>query len=158
MTNVEDSMQQRSDDKCVKLWTHHPSAFRLDDLEARIDSTRGKYWKNKNLGYRDVLPKLHKRLGTDQFLWCCTAKGCFIRLSEGVDLIEWELAVPTSEILAFYSVPAWEDIIRGQCQAWDGLFIESVQAGSEGVGAWVRFPPQVGTIKCLGPLPIQRKR
>ncbi len=142
----------------MKLWTYHPSTFRLDDPEARIDPTKGLYWNDTTTRYRDVLPRLQVLLGTDQFLWCCTTKGCFIRPSKEIDLVEWELDVPPSEILAFYSVPVWEDIVHGRSEAWDNLVIKNVQAANKDVDAFVRFPLKAGTLKCLGPLPIRHTR
>lgn len=146
----------------MKLWTHHPSNFRIDDVTARIDATKGVYWKNNTLKYREALRRLQERLGTDQFLWCCTVRGLFVRTAEDIDLVEWELDVPLSEVLGFYSSPAWEEVIQGQEEAWDRLFLDrlSKEAGtaSKEVDAWVRFPLKSGTAKCLGPLPVQRRR
>jgi hypothetical protein len=81
-------------------------------------------------------------------------------MSEEIDLVEWELVVPPSEILAFHSVPVWEDIVHGRGEQWQSLLVERTSdemAARKDVDAWVRFPPKAGTINCLGPLPIRQK-
>ncbi len=140
----------------MNLWTYHPSTFRLDNPDAKIDSTQGVYWNEDSLQYRKVLPRLQQLLGTDQFLWCCTTPGCFVRTTEEIDLVEWELVVPNSEIVAFYSVPVWEDIIYGRSSAWDDLVLEGLteqRAATKDVGAWIRFPLRPDSITRFGPLP-----
>lgn len=140
----------------MKLWTYHPSTFRLDDPNTKIDPTRGMYWKDDSLQYRKVLPRLQQLLGTDQFLWCCTTPGRFMRPTEEFDLAEWELAVPTSEILAFHRVPIWEDIVYGRGSAWDTLVFVGLgdeEAANTDVGAWIRFPLKPDSIIRFEPVP-----
>jgi hypothetical protein len=146
----------------VKLWTYHPSDFRLDDPAVNIDPSKGTYWSLETIRYREPLAKLQQLLKTDQFLWCCTTRDCFVRVSEEIDLTEWELTIPFCDVLGFYSVQAWEGIIQGQDNEWQNLLIENISeeaAASEGVGAWVRFPVPSEATKCLGPpQPVYPKR
>lgn len=139
----------------MKLWTYHPSNFRLDDPNVKIDPTKGMYWNDESLQYQKVLPKLQQLLGTDQFLWCCTIPDCFDRMTEDDDLVEWELVVPIAEILSFHSVPVWEDIVHGRGCAWDSLVIGDLteqEAGKKEVGAWLRFPLKPDSIERFGHL------
>ncbi len=140
----------------MKLWTYHPSTFTVDDPNGKIDSKRGTYWNDESLQYRTALPQLQQLLGTDQFLWCCTTTGCFVRTTEEIDLVEWELDVPTSEILAFYRVSVWEDIVHGRSAVWANLFIDNlseVEAANRDVGVWIRFPLISGSVTRCAPLP-----
>jgi hypothetical protein len=131
----------------MKLWTYHSILFRLDDPDARIDPTQGPCWHLPR--YREALPRLHKLLRTDQFLWCWTTRG--IRASKGFPLVEWELDVPLSGVLGFHSIPVWNDIIEGKGEAWERLIVESAGANADAtVGAWVRFPLKEGSVACLG--------
>lgn len=147
----------------MKLWTHHPSTFRLNDPDQRIDWTRGDYWDTEMGGFRylEVLPMLQVRLGTSQFIWCCTTRGEFIRTSTSIDLVEWELDVPFAEILAFYRSSVWEDILWSRSDNWDGLLLTGLseaEAATPDVGALVDFPLRVGQMKCLGPVPVKARR
>ena len=125
----------------VTLWTHHPSTFRVDDPELRIDSKQGVFWNQNEAGYRyrQVLPKVHKQLGTTQCLWCCTIPGTFKRIFEGHDLVEWELKVPSSEV-HFYNVHVWEKILYSRTDDWDRLWLNTMTSASDNVGALVSLP------------------
>jgi hypothetical protein len=131
----------------MKLWTYHPITFRPDDPNGTIDHTRGMYWGKQR--YRETLLRLRELLGTDQFLWCWTTRGS--RSSMEILLHEWELDVPLCEILAFYSVPIWEDIFNDRGEAWDCLLVENAEAvADENLAAWVRFPLRECSIRCVG--------
>ena len=94
---------------------------------------------------------MHKLLGTDQFLWCWTTRGSRSFKEFCLLLLEWELDVPLSEILAFHSVPIWDEIVGGKSEAWDRLSIEKATAvAEENLAAWVRFPLRDCSIRCLG--------
>lgn len=128
----------------IQLWTHHPTDFPLDDPSLRIDHTRGEFWRMKQRGfrYRDMLPILSDRLGTDQFIWCCTKRGKFQRMTEEDDLVEWELNVPAAQVLAVYRVQQWEDIVWSRSDNWEDLIHDFDLADylGEDVGALVRVP------------------
>lgn len=146
----------------VKLWSHHPSDFRLETA-SNVDYKKGKYWNSNdpNLRYREVLPLLHGRVGTDQFLWCCAVRGEFQRTAEEIDLVEWELNVPRSAVLAFYRASIWEDIVWGRSDAWDELFTGTeteANVVSTKIGALVRFPLHPEWVTCHGPPPVRYPR
>lgn len=131
----------------MNLWTYHPITFRPDNPNGTIDHTRGMCRGKER--YPEVLRRLQDLLGTDQFLWCWTTRGS--RSSHGILFYEWELDVPLSEILAFYSVPVWEDIFNGRAEEWERLLVENTRAvADENVAAWVRFPLRECSIRCLG--------
>jgi len=144
----------------VKLWTHHPSEFTVDDPNLVIDQRQGRYWKDCGRGFRysEMLSKLCSRIGTDQFLWCCTARGQFIRMSACIDLVEWEINVPESQIVAFYRESVWETIVHGQSDDWDVLIIGSsdgITGAGDRIGALVRAPLRTEWATCHGPLPVE---
>lgn len=140
----------------MKLWTHHPDKFKVDDPDLMIDHTKGGYWHHEEKGfrYRDVLPVLVKRIGTDQFLWCCTVRGEFERVSEDVDLVEWELDIEYSQILAFYNVPIWDDLVSSRNDEWENLVLDTGEA-DQNVGALVRVPLGPTTATRIGPLEVK---
>ena len=149
-----------ADDKeTMKLWIYHPACFRVDDPNLQLDHTKGRYWNSPDLNlrkrYREILPKLHDLLGTRQCLWCCTVRGLFVRMTEDDDLVEWELRVPFSQVLAFYSIPLWEDLIYTRTDTWDGLILEQLgeaEAEHKDIGALVQFHQlHPGWITCHGP-------
>ena len=149
-----------ADDKeNMKLWTHHPSDFLVDDRTLQLDHTKGGYWNSPDPDlrkrYREILPKLHDLIETDQCLWCCTVRGLFERMTEDVDLVEWELRVPFSQVHRFYSIPLWEDLIYTRTDSWDGLFLEELgeaEAEHKDVGALVQFHAfHPDWITCHGP-------
>jgi hypothetical protein len=134
----------------VQLWTHHPSHFPLDSADLVIDPTRGIHWQDerRNFRYRDRLNALHLLLGTSQFLWCFATRGGFTRYYESQDLVEWELNVPRSQIIAFFSGSIWEDLIWGRSDDWANLFIGSAAVRpNPDVQALVRVPLPLGTAK-----------
>jgi hypothetical protein len=143
----------------IRLWTHHPSGFKINAVDLAIDSTIGKHWRYQEAGfrYREVLPKLHQLLGTTQFLWCCTVRGQFIRPTEDIDLVEWELNVPVDQIL-FYDAYIWEDIVRSKSNDWENLFITGKPDAGDGIHALVLLPLVPTWVKCHGQLRPQVTR
>ncbi len=148
----------------MQLWTHHPSGFSVDDPDLVIDFRKGEYAKedtqdNKGFRYCNVLPKLHTRVGTTQFLWCCTKRGEYPRAMEDDDSVEWELNVLLTQVLTFYRVSVWEDIVWNRNDNWDRLLIPvgaTEPAGSQlnDLGALVRVPLDPNRAKCHGQLPL----
>jgi len=144
--------------QAIKLWTHHPSTFQLDTVK-RIDPTKGQYWHSDDpqLKYQVLLPKLQSHLGTSQFLWCCTVRGIFKRMTEQDDLVEWEIDSHKAVVLRWVSVPVWEDMVYGRSHDWNELFITGGHADKD-VVALVEFPLSSGTAKCQGQLPVKYQR
>jgi len=134
----------------MKVWTHHPSAFRIDDPNVVIDWTLGTYWRTMP-GYREALPILQRLLREDQFLWCCTKRGQFIRTTEDIDLVEWELTVNETDVLAYYHEPTWEELIRSRGD-WKSLLLPGP---CQDAGILAKCPPRPGIAVCLGPLPVK---
>ena len=149
----------------MQLWTHHPSDFPVDDPDLVVDYTKGKYADssmegNNGFRYRTVLPELHKRVETSQFLWCCTERGSYPRVTEDVDknLMEWELNVPLTQILAFHRISAWEDLVWSRSDDWEELLIEVGEIEPPAndlsdLGVLVRVPLNPTWTTCHGPLP-----
>lgn len=147
----------------LTLWAYHPSDYRLDTPGLIMDHTKGKNWTRKmaNFRYREVLLKLQRRLGTDQFLWCCSTRGCFRRTSEGIDLVEWQLDVPSSHVLSFYCEDVWENIVWSRSNEWERLLIEDSPdqiVPCENVGVLLKLPLAPEWITCHGMPPVRRGR
>ena len=147
----------------MQLWTYHPSDFRVDDPDLVVDYTKGKYAEPSSqvngFRYREVATKLHKRVGTTQILWCFVERGRYVRVTEDVDkdVMEWELNVPLTQILAFYRVSVWEDIIWSRNDEWEHLVIaveiEPPASRLSDLGALVRVPLSREWTTCHGHLP-----
>jgi len=138
----------------MQLWTHHPSAFQLADPRLIVDPTKGQYWNSNEIGprYREVLRRLQKTVGTDQFLWCCTTRGQFIRPTEETDLVEWELNIPDPSRMIFFCCSVWEDIVRSKCDDWSRLFVAELPEPNPDINAVVLLPLQAHLVKCHGQL------
>lgn len=120
------------------VWTNHPKAFPICSPDLVIDYKLGHYWRDNHGHYRDVLPKLHRLLGETQFLWCVTTLNKpFQRMSEDIDLVRWELDVPSSQVLALYREDAWNALFNGESTDWRSLIVDAV---GERIGAFVRVP------------------
>ena len=129
------------DEPRVKLWTYHPSTFRIDDPQLSVDYMRGKYWQDDSHGfrYREVLPILCELLGTTNFVWCCTARGKMQKMTSDEDLVEWEISLPMSNVLKFYSELVWDKIIWGKSDDWQPLFVSDIKPSGD-LGALVKVP------------------
>ena len=133
-------------DETTQVWTFHPSAFQLDDPGTVLDPTRGTYWsQDYPPGYRKALSRLQEMLDTKSFLWCCMSWERYPRTSESIDLVEWELHVSPSEIVAFHDVQTWEDIIHKRSEDWDSLLVAEV-GDPDQVTTLVKFPLLPGVI------------
>jgi hypothetical protein len=139
----------------VQLWTYHPSSFRVDARDLRIEPTLGDYWKYEEKGfrYREVAPALWKLLGTNQVLWCFTQRDGYQRVSEEHDVVEWEIWAPPSRVLAYINYPVWGDFVRSKPADWDDLFLMNAPSnGHRDIHALVAVPlPDCGAT-CRGPL------
>lgn len=145
----------------MQLWTHHPSSFRLDELDLQIEPEQGQYWNHeaKNFRYREIARMLWSSVGTSQFVWCCTLRGMFIRPSEDVDLVEWEINAPPAKIIAYVSSPVWEDLVWNRSDTWDGLILkEPPTLGHKDIHALVSVPLPPGCVTCHGQLRPQYTR
>lgn len=96
----------------MKLFTHHPRKFKVDDPKLVIDPTQGDYWKHYPT-YREALPKLQEIVRTSQFLWCEIVPS-FVRVADAHDIVRWEIEIPFSGVLAF---------INDDC-GWKSLFTD----------------------------------
>ena len=145
----------------MKFWTHHPSDFLLDIPGLRIDPLQGYYWsvQDNNFRYREMARRLWEIVGTDQLLWCFTLRGGFIRPSEDVDLVEWEIDAPPAKVIAFIRASLWEDLVWSRTDSWDGLFVdEPPTQGHKDIHALVSIPLPSGCVNCHGQLPAQYTR
>jgi len=138
----------------MQLWTHQPTGFQIDSASLVIDPARGQYWSCQIVGsrYRDVLPKLQELVGASQFLWCCTVPGQFVRVTEQMDLVEWELNVPESQILRCIRASVWEAIVRGESDDWENLFRVGAPVAGIDIHVLVRVPLPAGTARSHGQL------
>ncbi len=130
----------------MRLWTYHPASFRVDDPNLRIDYTLGDIWNCDSVktreGYRRALPRLHQLLdGETQFLWCCTGPRQFVRITESIDLVEWELLVPDAQVLSLYRESLWKSILYEGGDHWAELLVSDLsEAGNKDIGALLRVP------------------
>lgn len=148
----------------MKRWTYHPIDFRLDDPNEALDPSRGKYWNyfepNFRAWYRHVLLELQERLGTNQLLWCFTTPANDFKKFNACDAdrVEWRIEISLSSVLAFYSSPVWENILRGRSNQWESLFLslsdEYEAENEEEVGALLDFRQlRSAEVICLGRVP-----
>jgi hypothetical protein len=86
-------------------------------------------------------------------------RGTFIRASENVDLVEWEINAPPAKIIAYISSPVWEDLVWNRSDCWDGLILkEPPTLVHKDIHALVSVPLPSGSVKCHGQLPPQYTR
>jgi len=127
----------------MRLWTYQPRGFRIDDPQLIVDPKQGSYWTDEcwiRARYRQMLPKLIKMVGTDQFLWCCTAYYTWFSIP-GRPVVEWELNVPRSQILAFIREPVWDAILKGDDRDLaSAVVVERPVQPDANVSALVRVP------------------
>jgi hypothetical protein len=145
----------------MQLWTYHPSSFCLDVLALQIKPGRGQYWthQEKNFRYREIARMLWESVGTNQFLWCCTLRGMFIRPTEEADLVEWEIKAPPAVVIAYISSPVWENLVWSRSDSWDGLFVnDPPMLGHKEIHALVAIPLPPACVKCHGQLTPQYTR
>lgn len=143
----------------MRLWTHHPSTFDLSDQTLIVDWKKGMFWRKEDsvFRYRKTLPMLHKLVGTDQLIWCCTRRATYKRESEFIDLTEWEINLPIKDVI-LTSSPIWEDLIWSRSDDWGSLILKGLaesEAVSDSVVALVRFPIRPDCLTWHGPLPVQ---
>jgi hypothetical protein len=137
----------------MQLWTYQPLGFCIDDLELIVNPKLGSYWNDEcwiRPRYREMLPKLIRMLGTDQFLWCCTAYYTWFSIP-GRPVEEWELNIPESQILAFIREPIWGGILRGDDRDLASIIVAErpVQPGMN-ITALVRVPLLTEWVTCRG--------
>jgi predicted HNH restriction endonuclease len=142
----------------IRLWTYHPSTFNVDAPDLYVDHTLGKYWRHEETGfrYREVLPIFCAKIGTDQFLWCCQKRHCIVRMSEGMDVVEWELNIPSTDAIRFYRWEVWEKLIRSKTDDWSNLWVDDQsQAAADEIEPVVLLPLQPAWIRTHGPAPVK---
>jgi hypothetical protein len=139
----------------MKLWTNHPRCFLIDKI-TEIDPTKSLWWTYDDPGfrYREVLPILWDKLKTKHFLWCASCQGEYYRTPDQNDLVEWELDVIPSSVLAFFDVGVWDKIVHSKSDDWTALFVtEIAESLPKHIGALVAVPLSVMAVRCLGPSP-----
>lgn len=137
----------------IRLLTMHPTGFRIDAADTRLDVTQGEYWRNP--AYQKIIPEFHRRVGDDQFLWTFPDEWPPIG-RPGRTL--WELIVPNDEILATYDYLVWDAMYHGGPENWDNLRVGLVLPPTSGLGCLVKFPlaATVG-VTCIGEIMAGRQ-
>jgi len=166
----------------VRLWTSQPAGFSI--VTGTLDPKRSRYNCDTVPNYLVRRGELAHRLGTDRFLWCSTVRP--VRYVQPVDPeVEWELEVPTAQILKFMDDIVWNRILGLTCDvperrkawkknAWD-RFHDDADAydrymAEQREAFWNQAPPggswwnalfvepQVGeTITALIPFPVHKE-
>jgi hypothetical protein len=89
----------------IVLWSFHEP--RHSPLTGKVDHSRSQY--RDDAGIMAAYAELHRRLGTDQLIWCYTNKENFQETS--IEMTEWAFKVPVTGVLAFYDSMVWTRII-----------------------------------------------
>lgn len=96
-------------DAAVRLWTWHKPDFSL--TSDRVDWSRSDYYNDESLPeVRKAYARLAEQLGTDQIIWCVTRREDHIVLPSD-ECCEWEIEVPSDNILRFVNAIVWNRII-----------------------------------------------
>jgi hypothetical protein len=97
----------------MRLWTWHPPGFSI--LTGKLDRSLSPYARDRP-AYLAACAELAARIGTEQFIFCCTHRGQwstvkwpYLRLEPEV---EWVLEVPYAQVLALIDGAAWDHAIR----------------------------------------------
>jgi len=98
-------MGTASDRTTIALWSFHKPGHSL--LDGRVDYRLSAYCDDA--GIMAAYSQLHRRLGTDQIIWCYTRKDEF--RETGIPMVEWAFEVPVSDVLAFCDSTVWTRII-----------------------------------------------
>jgi hypothetical protein len=89
----------------ISLWSFHKPGHSL--LSGTADPKKSGY---SNLpGVMAAYAELHRRLGTDQVIWCYTDKSNYRETS--AEMVEWSFRVPIRKVLRFYDSLVWTRII-----------------------------------------------
>lgn len=97
----------------MKLWSWQERSF--DPTRDRVDLTRSRHFNNKKIQHiQEGYAILRELIGSDQILWCYSSRnGYLLRRKKKTDLVEWELEIAQSDILAFVDEVRWERLIQG---------------------------------------------
>lgn len=90
------------------LWSYQNHNFSL--TEGKVDHSRSEFY-NSSAAFKTAYVELHKRLKTQQVVWCCTKSE--FELWKG--RIEWQLDVPFDKFLAVVDQLAWNKILGKKC-------------------------------------------
>jgi hypothetical protein len=129
----------------MQLWTFQPLGFPIDGPDLIVNPKLGSWWNDESrirAGYQEMLPKLISMLGTDRFLWCCTA---YYKWETTPDrpVVEWEVNVPESQVLAYIREPLWDAILKGQGLDLASVIVSGPITPDKEISALVRWPPLV---------------
>jgi len=92
--------------RTIRLWSYHePGDY--SPLSGTVDLKKSPYFNDADI--MAAYAKLHRRLNTNQLVWCYTNKADFPET--GIEKIEYEFAVPLTGVLRFYDTVVWSRII-----------------------------------------------
>tara|TARA_A100000171_G_scaffold42401_1_gene43790 strand:+ start:155 stop:394 length:240 start_codon:yes stop_codon:yes gene_type:complete len=78
----------------------------------------------------------------------------FVRVSESIDLVQWELNVSEDMVLTLYREEIWDDLYHQRSEDWGSLFADKL---GESVGVLVRLPIDPSLATCHE-LPVKYSR
>lgn len=99
--------QEKATRRIVQVSTWQGRDFSL--VSGHIDWKHSQYCRDFPR-VRDCYPRLARRLGTDQFIWCYLNRSEYSYI-RGSHRVEWVLSVPEADVLAFYDEAAWHRLI-----------------------------------------------
>lgn len=105
MTADKGSMGTTAGPAKIPLWSFHRPGHSL--LAGKTDPRRSPY--RRDAGIMAAYAELHRRLGTDQIIWCYTRKDDF--RETGIEMVEWAFEVSVTEVMVFCDSTAWARII-----------------------------------------------
>lgn len=89
----------------IALWSFHEPGYSL--LKGEADPNKSRY--HDDAGIMAAYAELHRRMKTNQIIWCHTRKEDFRETGEA--MIEWAFEVPEAKVLRFYDPVVWARII-----------------------------------------------
>ncbi|MEE8169500.1 MAG: hypothetical protein V3T70_03040 [Phycisphaerae bacterium] len=121
----------------MRLWTWQGFGHSL--ISGRVIHNQSQCWNIP--GYARATELLYQSLGRDQLIWCYSQREehCIFSIRTGKEL-EWELEVPSSEMVAIYRSAVWTRIIYStlpQDEDWTQLLTDRI--GDE-TGVVIRHP------------------
>lgn len=86
----------------MELWSYQRDGFNL--ISDKVDPSRSRYRKD----YSKQYARLDAKLGTDQYIWCCTSSSDWVN-KNGYE--EWRLEVPVEDFLKVIDSVVWDGIL-----------------------------------------------
>ena len=100
-----DVMDTAAASTTIALWSFHEPGYSL--LKGEADPNKSKY--HDDVDIMAAYAELHRRVKTNQIIWCYTRKEDF--RETGVPMIEWAFEVPKANVLRFCDAVVWARII-----------------------------------------------